>query len=56
MLFFCSRIKVEIDEFVSVILKDILIVKILGVGGFGRVELVSLILNIKLIKYVMLIV
>ena len=54
MPFLCSRTKAEIDEFASVTLKDISIVKTLGVGGFGRVELVSLTLNTKLIKYVML--
>jgi len=43
--FLCSRTKAEIDEFASVSLKDISIVKTLGVGGFGRVELVSFKLN-----------
>ncbi|XP_020614640.1 cGMP-dependent protein kinase 1-like isoform X2 [Orbicella faveolata] len=37
-----SRTKAEIDEFASVTLKDISIVKTLGVGGFGRVELIQL--------------
>lgn len=40
-LFLCSRTKEEQDEFARVSLKDISILKTLGVGGFGRVELVS---------------
>ncbi|KAL9984892.1 hypothetical protein ACROYT_G007237 [Oculina patagonica] len=37
-----SRTKEEQDEFAKVSLKDFSIVKTLGVGGFGRVELVQL--------------
>ena len=40
--FVYSRTKEEQNEFASVSLKDISILKTLGVGGFGRVELVSL--------------
>lgn len=40
MIFF-SRTKAEQDEFAKVNLRDLSIIKTLGVGGFGRVELVS---------------
>ena len=36
-----SRTKAEQDEFAKVNLRDLSIIKTLGVGGFGRVELVS---------------
>lgn len=39
--FFFSRTKAEQDEFAKVNLRDLSIIKTLGVGGFGRVELVS---------------
>ena len=35
------RLKAEKDEFAKVTPSDITILKTLGVGGFGRVELVS---------------
>ncbi|XP_068711116.1 cGMP-dependent protein kinase 1-like isoform X4 [Montipora foliosa] len=37
-----SRTKAEQDEFAKVNLRDLSIIKTLGVGGFGRVELVQL--------------
>ena len=43
MFFPSSRLsKAALDEFANVKLEDLTIVKTLGVGGFGRVELVSL--------------
>ena len=41
LICFHSRMKMEEDKYAHVKLEDLTIIKTLGVGGFGRVELVS---------------
>ena len=41
LFFSFSRIAKEADEFAEIQLNDLKVIATLGVGGFGRVELVS---------------
>lgn len=41
----CRKLQEQVNEFAHIQLDDLTVIKTLGVGGFGRVELVNLLIN-----------
>ena len=41
----CRKLQEQVNEFAHIQLEDLTVIKTLGVGGFGRVELVNLLIN-----------